>query len=359
MRNLTLVLLAGLLVLGIPAAAQEIEPWVCPDGHQGQTLNVFNWSTYIAEDTIPNFEAACGVTVNYDVYDSDDALINRLREGNPGYDIIVPSNLGLPALIAEGLVMPLNYDLIPNAANIAEVYRDTPLDPGDVYSLFYLAGTAGLGYDRTVIADDVTSWLQFFEHDGPVAWVDDPRLMFSLALLLTERDVNSSDEADLRAAQDFLIANSANVIAIATDDGQELLARGEVEMVIEYSGDILQLNLDCACEDYAYVVPQEGTAAATGHVAIPVGAQNPELAHAFIDYLLDPQVAADIANYTAYPTPNQRAIDLGLIDAALISNEGIYPSAETLERIFFQIPNLDTEEFITSAWDEVKIALSR
>lgn len=359
MRKLTLVLLVGLLVLGIPAAAQDVEAWVCPDGYQGQTLNVFNWSTYIAEDTIPNFEQACGVSVTYDIYDSDDALINRLREGNPGYDIIVPSNLGVPTLIAEELIVPLNYDLIPNAANIAAVYRDTPLDPGDVYSVFYLAGTVGLGYDQTVITDAVTSWAQFFEHDGPVAWIDDARFMFALGMLMTGRDPNSFDPDDLQAAKDYLLANSDNVIALASDDGQELLSRGEIEMVIEYSGDILQLNLDCACEDYVYVVPEEGTAASTGHIAIPAGAQNPELANVFIDYLLDPQVSADIANYTAYPTPNQRSIDLGLIDEALISNKGIYPDDATLTRIFFQIPNPDTEEMITSAWDEVKIALSR
>ncbi|MBL8163643.1 MAG: spermidine/putrescine ABC transporter substrate-binding protein [Anaerolineae bacterium] len=359
MRKLTLVLLVGLLVLGIPAAAQDTDPWVCPDGYQGQTLNIFNWSTYIAEDTIPNFEEACGVTVNYDVYDSDDSLINRLREGNPGYDIIVPSNLGLPTLIREELVIPLDYDLIPNAANIADVYRDTMIDPGDVYSVFYLAGTIGLGYDKTVITDNVTSWGQFFEHDGPIAWIDDSRFMFALGMLMTGRDPNSFDAEDLQAAKDFLIANSDNVITIATDDGQELLARGEVEMVIEYSGDILQLNLDCECEDFVYVVPDEGTAASTGHIAIPAGAQNPALANVFIDYLLDPQISADIANYTAYPTPNQRSIDLGLIDEALINNPGIYPDADTLARVFFQMPNPDADDMINNAWDEVKIALSR
>jgi len=156
-----------------------------------------------------------------------------------------------------------------------------------------------------------------------------------------------------------LIQNGQNVTYFHQDDGQAYLERGEVDMVVEYSGDIFQLIADCECEDYAYVIPEEGTNIWTDNLAIPVDAPNPDLAHAFIDYILDPQVGADISNYTAYGTPLKAALDMGLIDPELLNNPGIYPPPETLERLFFIEEVPDAETLYSDAWDEVKTALSQ
>lgn len=346
------------VALAAPAAAQGHSPWVCPAGFAGQHINVFNWTTYIAEDTMDNFAVACGVTYTYDNFDSNESLITRIRQGNPGYDIVVPGDYAVPAMIEEGLLLPLDLARIPNIANLAEDLRATPYDPESKYAVPYLWGTFGIGYNINAVDQPVTSWTQFFEHDGPVAWTDDPRLMLSVALVMTGADPNSGDPTEVAVAKQYLLDHSDNVVVIAADDGQELLARGEVDMAIEYNGDIFQIGLDCACDDFVYVVPEEGSGVSSGFIAVPVGAQNPDLAMVFIDYILDPYVSADIANYTAYPTPNQAAIDLGLIDPVLLANPGIYPPQEVRDKLFFLLlQDPETEQLFNDTWDEIKIQI--
>ncbi|MBL8153851.1 MAG: spermidine/putrescine ABC transporter substrate-binding protein [Anaerolineae bacterium] len=360
-RALVMVLLTALAALGVVAAEDE-EPdpsWVCPEGFQGQQINVFNWSTYIGETTVSDFEERCGVRVVYDVYDSDDMLINRLRQGNPGFDIVVPSDVGVLTLIREELLEPLDYSNLPNFANIGDAYKNSIFDPGNKYTIPYLSGTIGIGYNATAVDEPITTWDQFFNYPGRVAWIDDSRSMISFGLLMSGFDPSSADPDEIAAARDYLIAHGDNVAVIAGDDGQELLARGEVDAVIEYNGDIFQLSVDCACDDYVYVLPEEGTAFSSGFIGIPVDAPNPLLAHAFIDYLMDPVVAAGIANYTTYPSPNQAAIDAGLIDPVMLENKGIYPDDAALQRLFYLVIPPEAEQLHSDAWDEVKIALSR
>jgi spermidine/putrescine transport system substrate-binding protein len=365
MKQLPLLVFAVLAAAGAlfaaPVAAQDaVEPWVCPPEFAGQHINVFNWTTYIAETTMDGFAAACGVTYTYDNYDSDESMITLIRQGNPGFDIIVPSDYAVPLMIEEELLLPLDHALLPNLDNLDPDLRQAPFDPDSTYTVPYLWGTFGIGYSTVRVTEPVTSWTQFFEHDGPVAWADDPRSMFAIALLMIGADPNTRDAADIEAAADFLIANSSNALVIAADDGQELLARGEVDMAFEYNGDVYQLILDCACDDFAFAVPEEGTGISAGFIAIPLGARNPELAHAFIDYVLNPQVGADIANYTAYPTPNQAAVDLGLIDPDQLNDGGIYPTGAARDNLFYvEYQGDDIDSLMNAAWDEIKIRVGR
>jgi len=356
------------LVMGLPIVAQEatpemammeVEPWVCPAGFEGQTLNVYNWSTYVADDTISNFEAACGITVVYDVFDSNESLFARLSQGNPGYDIIVPSDYMVETMISLGLLETIDYSLIPNVANITETFLNPPFDPDNAHSVPYQWGTIGLGFNVTETGEPITSWEQVFAYDGPVAWLEDSRGIIGNALNLIGYDPNSQEPAEIEEARDYLIERSTNVTVIAADDGQVRLEAGEVDISVEYSGDIFQLMADCACDDYGYSIPEEGAQLWTDNLVIPVGAQNIPLAHAYIDYILHPQVGADIANYTAYGSPNQAAIDAGLIDPELLANPGIYPTEETLAKLFFVEAVPDAELDYSDAWDIIKLAISR
>ncbi len=364
-----LFFLICVLVFALPVFAQdatpemttapESAPWTCPDGYQGQTLSVFNWSTYVAEDTISNFEKACGVSVTYDVYESNEALLARLRGGNPGYDIIVPTDYMISIMIDEGLLEPIDLSLIPNFANISPNLQDPPYDPGNQYSVPYQWGTIGIGYNQTKVGAEITSWDQVFNYDGPVAWLEDLRGMMGIALNILGYDPNTEDPAEIEAAKQFLMDNGKNVVAIAQDDGQAMLERGDVDITIEYSGDIFQVMDSCDCNDFAFSIPDEGTIVWVDNLAIPVDAPNKALAEVFIDYILDPHAAADISNYTAYASPNQAAIDQGLIDPDLLSNRGIYPSAATMDRLFFVQPVPNAENNYNDAWDEIKVSLGK
>lgn len=336
--------------------AVAVDPWVCPEGYAGQSLNVYNWSTYIAEDTIPNFEAACGVTVTYDTFENNEAVLTRLQQGNPGYDIIVPTDYMIATMARENLLIPLDKSKIPNIANLNPVLMNQPYDPDNMYSVPYQWGTIGIGYNTTAFPDGIDSWTDLFAHTGSVAWLEDRRGFMGVALRILGYDPNSTNEAEIQEAKEYLIANGSNVTNVAGDDGQELLARGDVDAAIEYNGDILALIAECACDTYAYVVPSEAAVLWVDNLAVPVGAANPDLAMVFIDYILHPQVAADISNFTAYASPNQAALDMGLILEA--NNPAIYPSAETQQNLFsIEVIPAEAEAFYNDAWDEILVSL--
>ena len=347
-----------ILCAALGSASAQAAPkssWTCPEGFAGQKLNIYNWTSYIAEDTVPNFEKLCGVSVTYDTYPSEDDLLARIRQGNPGYDIIVPSGVVTSPLIAEGLLEPLDKSKIPNLANLNTSLLDQSFDPGNMYTLPYQWGTVGIGYNKTKVGAEVTGWADLFAYDGPVAWLEDIRGMMGTALVMLGLDPNTKSPDEIAQARDYLIDKGNNVVYIAQDDGQEVLARGEADMVIEYSGDIFQIMDECGCDDYAYVIPKEGAYFWVDNIAIPVGAPNKALAEVFIDYLLDPQVGADLSNYTAYGSPNQAAIDQGLIDPALLGDPAIYPPADVEKRLYSIVNDPELEKLYNDAWDEVKI----
>ena len=355
------VLLCFLSLFTGMAFAQDGEiatGWTCPEGFEGQQLNVYNWSTYIAEDTISNFEILCGVNVTYDTFESSEAAVARLRTGNPGYDIVVPAGSDVARLIEEELVIPIDKSKIPNLANISDVLVGAPFDPDNEYSVPYQWGTIGIGYNQTAVGEEITTWEQVFNYPNrTVAWLEDRRAMLGVAMLMLGHDPNTTEAAEIDEAMQFLIDNGSNVLYIAGDDGQELLARGEADIVVEYSGDIFQIIDECGCEDYVYVIPEEGANIWVDTMVIPVGGQNPDLAHVFIDYILDPQVGADISNYTAYASPNQASIDAGLIDEALLTDPAIYPDEELRENLFWTYPNVEFEQLYNDAWDVIKISV--
>lgn len=344
----------------LPAGEEQAAAgWTCPEGFEGQTLSVYNWSTYIAEDTVANFEEACGVTVVYDVYESNESMLARLRQGNPGYDIAVPTDSYVAIMIAEELVEPISLSNIPNYAHVSESLKDPSYDPGNQYSLPYQWGTVGIGYNITKVGEEITSWDQLWEYEGSVGWLEDVRGMMGIALNNLGYDPNTEVVSEIEAARDYLVERGGNVVTIATDDGQALLERGEVDLVIEYSGDIFQLIADCECEDFAFALPEEGSQAWVDNMVIPAGAPNHALAEVWMDYILDPQVSADIANYTAYATPNQASIDQGLIDEEYLSSPVIYPSEETLAGLFTITAVPEAEVEYNNVWDEIKVLLGQ
>lgn len=362
MRKLLILglMLALILSVGSLALAQDDMPeaWVCPEGFEGQTLRVFNWTTYVAETTIPGFEAACGVTVEYFEYGSNEEAINIIRAGSAQYDIVVPSDNTAARMINEGLALPLDLSLIPNYDNLLDAFKDPLFDPGNGYSIAYQWGTIGIGYDVNFFPDGLDSWVDFLEYEGRVAWLDDQRAVLGVMLNLLGYDPNSGAEDEImEAARYMLDTNRADVFEIAPDTGQDLLLRGEVDAVIEYSGDIYQIMDECECEDFEYVIPVEGGVLWTDNMMIPYNSPNPTLAHAFIDYILDPVVGADLSNYTAYGTPNEAA--LAYIDEALLAEEGIYPSEETLNNSFIAVDVGGAEVFYSAAWNLINTEIAR
>lgn len=357
MKKILLGFLALATYVGTGSAQESA--WTCPAGFEGQNLSVYNWTTYVAEDTISNFETLCGVKVVYDTFPTDGDMLSRLRQGNPGYDITFPSTTTLPLLVEEGLLEPLDKSKIPNNVNLDASLLDTSNDPANQYSLPYQWGTIGIGYNKTKVGKDITSWNDLFDYQGPVSWIEDPRAVIGMALVMLGKDYNSDNQDDINAARDFLIEKGQNVTYINQDDGQEVLVRGEIDITSEYMGDIFQIIADCECDDYAYVIPTEGASFWFDSMVIPAGAPNVELAHVFIDYILDPKVGSDISNYTAFASPLKQSVIEGLLDPEMLSNPGIYPTAEIMDRLYTSKQNADLEYLYNNAWEEIKIALGQ
>ena len=356
MKKLFLALAATCLATAF--AQTPTTSWTCPEGFEGQSLTVYNWTTYIAEDTIPNFEELCGVTVQYDTFPTDDDMLARIRQGNPGYDIVVPSSTVLILMTSEDLLEPLDKSNIPNLVNLDDTFLGLYFDPDNTYSVPYQWGTIGIGYNTEKVPE-ITTWDDVFEYDGPVSWLEDVRSMMGVALVKLGYDPNTADPEKVQEAKDYLLERGGNVTYINQDDGQEVLVRGEADVVVEYSGDIFQVMDECDCDTYAYVIPADAASFWIDNLAIPVGAPNKALAETFIDYILDPQVGADISNYTAYGSPNRAAVEGDFVEADLLDDPGIYPSAETRERLFFVEQDPEREALYNDAWDELRIFIGQ
>jgi spermidine/putrescine transport system substrate-binding protein len=222
-----------------------------------------------------------------------------------------------------------------------------------------LWGTTAIGYRVDRVEVTPQTWMDFFTHDGPVAWLNDTRTMMSIALRALGFDPNSITTAEIDTAREFLESQASNVYEIANDNGQALLEDGTVDMVIEYNGDIYQLLLDCECEDYAYLIPEEGTIFDLGLLVVPSRAKNPELALAFIDYLHDPYVNAQIMNDSGYATTNQAALESGFITPALLENPIINPDASILERSWTLEDVGDVDFIYIDAWARLRRELGK
>lgn len=367
--SLFLVLILALLIAACSGATPPSSPDAPADGGEapeteaseapaasGGELNVYNWSTYIAEDTIPNFEQQFGVKVNYDVYESNEDLLAKIQPGNPGYDVIVPSDYMVEIMIAEGLLEPLNKENIPNLANVDERFLDPPYDPGNTYCVPYQWGTAGLGYDSSKIGE-IDSWDSVFnpEPGMRIGFLEDARGTIGAALIYLGYDVNTTDPNQIDEAKDLILSIKDQIVAFAPDNGQDLLNQGEVDIQYEYNGDILQIQE--GNPNFQYIVPKEGGIIWTDNLCIPKGAPHKEMAETFINYILDPQVGADISNYTYFGTPNKAALEQGLIDPEARENPAIYPPEELMEKLWFLVDVGDDTLLYDDAWTEIKTAV--
>ncbi|MGI9296659.1 MAG: ABC transporter substrate-binding protein [Gammaproteobacteria bacterium] len=314
-------------------------------------LNFYNWDTYIGETTLDDFQAASGVEVKLDLFGDNTELFAKMREGNPGYDVIVPSNDYVQRMTAAGLLAPLNHRAIPNfRRNVAKQFQDGGFDPGRKYSMPYMWGTMGIGYRKSKVKSPPVSWSavwgrQSAQYAGKIGWISEPASMLGMALRYLGHSFNSEDAGEIRAAADQLIAFKGNVKGIFEDNGQDLLASGEVDLAVEWNGDIAQLATED--DDIGYVIPFEGSYYWQDCLCIPKGAPHPQNAHAFINFLLDAKIGRDLADYIQYATPNEAA--LKLLDDSYTKNPAIFPPAHIQEKLE---PNLYLGETRSQLIDE-------
>jgi putrescine transport system substrate-binding protein len=322
-----------------PAAAQE-----------EKVLHVFNWSDYIAEDTVPNFEKQSGIKVTYDVFDSNDVLETRLLAGNSGFDLVVPSASFLERQIKAGVFQKLDKSQIPNLKNMdPDIMNRVGLhDPNNEYAVPYLWGTTGIGYNEDKIKKILgdarpDSWNYIYDpklvakfKDCGLSLLDAPDEILKTVLAWMGRDPNSQKEDDLKAAEAKLMPIRPFVRKIHSSQYIDDLANGDLCIAVGWSGDILQAR-DRAAEagqgvKIKYAIPKEGTIVWFDMLAIPADAKHPRNAHAFINYLMEPQVAANDSNFVNYANGN--AASFAMVSDEVKNDPGIYPTPEVKAKLF-------------------------
>lgn len=342
-------------------------------GKKQPELHIYNWSDYIAENTIADFEKQSGIKVTYDVYDSNEVLEAKLLVGKSGYDLVFPTARPfVDRHIKSNIYQPLDKTKLSNIGNIDSVIAQslTDIDPGNRFAVPYMWGTTGIGYNidkvKALLGPDMPldTWRLVFDpaiveklKGCGVTLMDDPTEVFVAARSYVGKDTTDFSEAAVNEAAVAVNAVRPMIRYFHSSQYINDLANGDVCVAMGYSGDILQAR-DRATEaangvNIAYAAPSEGAVVWTDVMAIPADAPNPDSAHAFINYLLQPQVIADITNYVAYANANSQATTL--IDPEIANDAGIYPPEETRKRLLvLKTPSDDEARTMNRAWTQIK-----
>ncbi|WP_089229573.1 ABC transporter substrate-binding protein [Tistlia consotensis] len=319
-------------------------------------LNFYNWDTYIGETTLADFKEATGIEVSMSLFADNAELFARFKEGNPGFDVIVPTNDYAERMIKAGILEELDHSKIPNMKNLAPAFQDAAFDPGRKHTMPYMWGTMGLGYRKSKVDGVPGSWKAVLESDkykGRIALLSEGRTMLGMAAKYLGYSLNTGKAEEIKAAEELLIKQKPNIKVFAQDNGQDLLLSGEVDITVEWNGDILQVMAED--DDLSYVVPQEGSLLWQDTLCIPKGAPHPDNAHKFINYILDAKAGAAIADFIQYATPNAAARKL--LGPDYNNNPAIFPTDETIARCEPQTYQGEAvQRLYEEAWTRVQAA---
>ncbi|NRA41080.1 MAG: extracellular solute-binding protein [Pseudomonadales bacterium] len=340
---------------------------------EGKTLNVYNWSDYIAEDTLANFEKETGIKVTYDVFDSNDVLEAKLLSGKTGYDLVVPSASFLARQIQAGVFQPLDKSKLANAKNLdpALMSKLAANDPGNAHSVPYLWGTTGIGINVAKVQErlgedfPLDSWDLVFKPEVAAKLADCgitvldawDEIVPTVLAYLGEDAKSESTELLNGKVKDVLTGMRPHVRYFHSSQYINDLANGDVCVSVGWSGDIMQA-MDRADEaengvEVAYIIPKEGAGLWFDMLAIPKDADNVENAHIFLDYLMRPDVIAEITNYVWYP--NAIPASNEMIEEDIIEDESIYPTEEVAANLFtFPVTDAKYDRIGSRMWTAVK-----
>jgi spermidine/putrescine transport system permease protein len=314
--------------LGVAAVALLILVGFSFGGKSRSELNVYIWSNYLPDDVVADFEQRFDVQVNVELFDSNETLLAKLQSGGAAYDIIVPSDYMVSVLAEQELIQPINLSLITNFTNLSPQFIGMEYDRENRYSVPYMWGTTGIAYRKDRVAGAIDSWASLWEarYGDRVAMLNDVRETMGAALKYMGRSLNSTDGAEIAAAARLLAEQKPLVKAYDSDTFDQLLLSGDVWIAQAYSGQIAKAMAEDA--RIAYVIPKEGCTIFVDNLCIPKNAERVELAHRFINFVLDARVAAAISNGTGFSSANLAAREF--IQPELLANEAAYPPVESL-----------------------------
>ncbi len=334
-------------------------------------LFLFNWTDYIDPSVLEDFEKEYGVRVTVDLYDANEKMIPKISTGNSGYDIVVPSDYAVQMMIQDNLLAPLDKNLLPNLKHIDPAHLNLYFDPGNSYSVPYFWGTTGIAYDKTNPLFATTppdSWADLFDPQilqtyppspadrlpKQVSMLEDPRETPGAALVYLGKSINSTDPADLQAAEELLTTQKPYLAVYDSANVNLNLANGDIVIAQAWSGMAAQAIAGIGDKpgnpNIAFVIPKEGGTIWQDNMAIVADSPNKYTAHVFINFMMRPDIAARNANYVLYLTPNRDARSLLDQKTKDIYAAGIEPDAETMKRLQWIERNEQTTTAFADLW---------
>ena len=359
--------LAGLLALALGSGAA----WAQDKPNPERVVNIYNWSDYIETKVLADFTRETGIKVVYDTYDSNEVLETKLLAGKTGYDVVVPSGTFLQRQIQAGLYQKLDKSKLPHASGLwPEVMaRLATYDPGNQYAVNYMWFTTGIAFNVSKVAErlgdqTINSWDPVFKPDllkkfadCGVYMLDSPEDLLTAVLNWQKLNPDSKNPADIRKAADLLGSLRKNVKKFHSSEYINALANGDICLAVGWAGDSFQAR-NRAREanngiEIGYVIPKEGTLMSLDNLAIPKDAPHPDEAHAFIDYLMRPEVAARNTSVTNFA--NGVLASKPLVDKEVADNKSVYPDDATMKKLF-TVTTYDAavQKVVTREWTRVK-----
>lgn len=326
----------------------------CKSGPEERVVNFFNWSKYIGEDTLPRFTEKTGIKVNYQEFADEEEMFAKLRSGALGYDLIIGTDYMIPRLRGLNLIDPLPPGVLKNAGNIDPQFRGTPYDPEDAFTVPYLWGTTGIGYNKAKLGKAPTSWSDLWDerYKDKISMLDNARDCISTALLMKGYPETTSDEKQLEEAKKLLISQRDIIKQYTSSTYIDGLVAGELYLAMAWSGDVLQAAKENPQLDYA--IPKEGSYMWVDNMCLVRGSRHREDTLRLIDYLLEADVAAEVANTVRYASPNAAARPK--LDASLRQDPRVFPTKKAAANLrFHSLLDPETSQLWNEAWSDVKV----
>lgn len=344
LRKISILITIGLMVSTMLTG--------CGGTDSKKVLNVYNVGDYIDENIITLFEEKTGIDVQYETYDTNEMMYQKVKSGSTNYDLIFPSDYMVEKMKSEGLLQKIDFKNIPNMKYIDKSFLNPIYDETNEYSVPYMWGTFGILYNNKMVKEPVDSWNILWnpKYKGNIMMFDSVRDTMGISLKRLGYSMNTTNPKEINEAMKELMKQKDLVLAYVNDEGKDRLLGEEVAMGIAYSGDAVTLMEENP--NLAYAIPKEGTNKWVDAMAIPKSAQNKKEAEMFINFLLDPEIAKMNAEYIGYSTPNVGA--LKLLDKEVTSNPVAYPPKSVMDKTETFIDLGNKLRLYDEAWIKLK-----
>ncbi|MCX6567207.1 MAG: spermidine/putrescine ABC transporter substrate-binding protein [Candidatus Aminicenantes bacterium] len=339
--------------LGISVVVAGLLAASCGGGSKAPAvLHIYTWSDYVKPELITRFETENNCKVVIDTFDSNEAMYAKLKAGASGYDVITPTSYMVSLMQSQGMLLPLNHDLLPNISHVDPEYLAIALDKTMAYSVPYMLTNTGIAYLKSKVANFEPTWAMFDRSDlkGRMVMLNDMRETIGAALKFLGYSLNSTNPDELSKAKDVVLRWKANLAKFENEQYKTGIASGEFLLVHGYSGDILQVQAENA--DIAFAMPREGGVISCDDLVIAKSSKEAKLAHAYINFMQDPNVAAENSEFIQYLCPNRDAYPL--LNESIRGNAGIFLAPEIKAKCEILADLGEKNALYVKVWDEIK-----